>query len=168
MYNALGVAYEKANDNARAVDSFKRSAQLAPQWAFPRLHLGIQYYNRRKASEAEAEFREAMRLDPRDPIARWWLVRLDRERGRYADAEKTALELMKVAPDFVSVHAELGLTYEAAHEYAKAADELEAYLRFAPRSRDAALIQYDMDRIRDSAAKARRISQNKQPSLKRP
>lgn len=168
LYNALGVAYENSNHNERAIDSFKRAAQLSPQWSFPRLHLGIQYYNRRKGSDAEAELREAIRLDPRDPISRWWLLKLDRERGRYSDAEKTALELMRAAPDFVSVHAELGLTYEAAHEYAKAADELEAYLRLAPRSRDAGLIQYDMDRIRDSAAKARRISQKKQPSLKRP
>jgi Flp pilus assembly protein TadD len=168
MYNALGVAYEKANDNARAVESFKRSAQLAPQWAFPRLHLGIQYYNHQKFDEAESEFQAAISLNPRDPIDRWWLVRIYRERGRYSDAEKAALELIRIAPDFASVHVELGLTHEATHEYSKAAGELETYLRLAPTATDAAIIQYDRDRIRDSAAKDRRLSQNKQPSLKRP
>jgi tetratricopeptide (TPR) repeat protein len=168
LYNALGVAYEKSKDNDNALEAFKRAAQLAAQWSFPRLHLGIQYFSRGKGSESETEFREAMRLDPRDPLSRWWLTRLYRERGRYPDAEKTAIELIRIAPDFASVHAELGLTYEAAHEYTKAADELETYLRLAPRSADAALIQYDLDRIRDSAAKARRLSQSKQPSLKRP
>jgi tetratricopeptide (TPR) repeat protein len=168
LYNALGAAYEKSNQNDKALEAFKRAAELAPQWSFPRLHIGIQYYARRKASEAEAEFREAIRLEPRDPISRWWLVKLDRERGRYPEAEKTALDLIRVAPDFASAHAELGLTYEAAHEYTKAADELETYLRMAPRSPDAGLIRYDLDQIRDSAVKARRISQSKQPSLKRP
>jgi tetratricopeptide (TPR) repeat protein len=169
LYNALGSAYEKANDNERAVDSFKRAAKLAPQWSFPRLHLGIQYYNRQKFEQAESEFQAAISLNPRDPIARWWLVRMYRERGRYPEAEKAALELIRLAPDFASVHVELGFTYEAAHEYTRAADELETYLRLAQNSRDAAVIPYDRDRIRESAARNRRLSQNKQPSLlKRP
>lgn len=168
LYNALGVAYEKSNDKDKAVDSFQRAAQLAPQWAFPRLHLGIQYYNRQKFEKAESEFQAAARLDPRDPIDRWWLVRIYRERGRYSEAEKTALELIRLAPEFASVHVELGFTYQGNHEYSKAADELETYLRLAPKSRDAAVIQYDRDRIRESADRNRRLSQNKQPSLKRP
>lgn len=168
LYNALGVAYEKSNDKDKAVDSFQRAAQLAPQWAFPRLHLGIQYYNRQKFDHAESEFQAAIRLDPRDPIDRWWLVRIYRERGRYSEAEKTALELIRLAPDFASVHVELGFSYQENHEYTKAADELETYLRLAPKSRDAAVIQYDRDRIRESADRNRRLSQNRQPSLKRP
>jgi tetratricopeptide (TPR) repeat protein len=167
LYNALGVAYEKSNDNERAVDSFRRAGQIAPQWSFPRLHLGIQYYNRQKFEQAESEFQAAISLNPRDPIDRWWLVRIYRERGRYRDAEKAALELIRLTPEFASVHVELGLSYEADHEYTKAADELETYLRLAPNSRDAAVIQYDRDRITESAAKDRRLSQNKQPSLKK-
>jgi len=168
LYNALGVAYEKSNDNDRAIDSFRRAAELAPLWSFPRLHLGIQYYNHQKLDQAESEFQAAVNLNPRDPIDRWWLVRVYREGGRNSEAEKAALELIRLAPDFASVHVELGLTYESAHEYSKAAGELETYLRLAPSSPDAAIIQYDRDRLRDSAARDRRLSQNKQPSLKRP
>ena len=169
LHNALGSAYEMANDNERAVDSFKRAAQLAPQWSFPRLHLGIQYYKRQKFEQAESEIQAAISLNPRDPIDRWWLVKIYRERGRYSEAQKAALELIRLAPDFASVHVDLGYIYEAAREYARAADEFETYLRLAPNSRDAAAILNDRDRIRDSAARNRRLSQNKQPSLlKRP
>ncbi len=168
VYNALGVAYEKEKDNERAVEAFKRAAQLAPQWSFPRLHLGIQYYVRGKLEHAEDEFGAAFRLDPRDPYASWWLVRVYRERGHYADAETAALNLIRLMPTFASVHVDLGLIYEATRQHAKAAAEFETYLRLAPSSQDAALVKYDADRVRESAAKNRRLADNKQPSLKRP
>lgn len=168
LYNALGVAYEKEKDNERAVDAFKRAAQLAPQWSFPRLHLGIQYYARGKIEHADDEFETAVRLDPRDPFARWWVVRLNRERGRYKEAEKSALDLIAIAPAFASAHVELGLIYEAVGQHARAADELETYIRLAPRSVDTALVGYDLNKIREQAAKNRRLGGGKQPSLKRP
>lgn len=167
-YNALGVAYEKEKNNEKAVEAFKRAAELAPQWSFPRLHLGIQYYARGRMDHAEKEFEAAVRLDPRDPYAAWWLVKLYRERSHYAEAETTALNLIRLEPAFASAHAELGMIYEATRQYAKAAAEFEAYLRLATHSPDAALIKYDADRIRDAASRNRRLSENKQPSLKRP
>jgi len=168
FYNALGVAYEKEKDNDRAIEAFKRAAQLAPQWSFPRLHLGIQYYSRGKLDRAEEEFEGAVRLDASDPYAAWWLVRVYRERGHLADAEKAALDLVRVVPAFASVHVDLGLIYEANRQYAKAASEFDTYLRLAPNSPDASLIRYDLEKIREYAAKNRRLAENKPPSLKRP
>ena len=61
-----------------------------------------------------------------------------------------------------------GLVYEATRQYAKAAAEFDTYLRLAPNSPDVALIKYDAERIRESAARSLRLSENKQPTLKRP
>lgn len=167
-YNALGVAYEKEKDNERAVEAFKRAAELAPQWSFPRLHLGIQYYTRGKMDHAEREFEAAVRLDSRDPFAAWWLVRVYRERGHYSEAETAALSLIRLVPAFASVHVDLGLVYEATRQYAKAAEEFDTYLRLVSNAPDVALIKYDAEKIRESAARNRKVSDNKQPSLKRP
>ena len=167
-YNALGVAYEKQNDNDRAVDAFKRAADLAPQWSFPRLHLGIQHYSRGKLERAEGEFEAAVRLDPRDPYSGWWLVKVYRERTRYAEAEAAALNLIRIVPGFASVHAELGQIYEATRQFARAATALETYLQLAANAADVRLIQYDTARIREAAAKNRRLAENKQPTLRRP
>jgi Flp pilus assembly protein TadD len=168
LYNALGVAYEKEKDNERAVEAFKRAAQLAPQWSFPRLHIGIQYYIRGKLDRAEEEFEGAVRLDSRDPYTAWWLVRVYRERGHLTEAEKAALDLIRLVPAFASVHVDLGLIYEASRQYSKAASEFDTYLRLARASPDAALIGYDVEKIREFAARNRRLADNKQPSLKRP
>jgi hypothetical protein len=66
------------------------------------------------------------------------------------------------------VHVDLGLTYEATHQYAKAAEEFDTYLRLAPRSVDAAIIGYEAATVRGFAVKNRQAAEKKQPSLKRP
>ncbi len=167
-YNALGVAYEKLNDNEHAVDAYRRAAELAPQWSFPHLHLGIQYFSKGKLDRAENEFEMAVRLDPRDPFAGWWLVRCYRERNKFSECEQAALNLIRAVPNFASVHVDLGLIYEASRQYSKAANEFDAYLRLAPTSPDAALIKYDIEKVREFAAKNRKQGgNNKQPSLKK-
>jgi len=167
LYNALGVAYEKENDDDKAHDAFKRAAELAPQWSFPRLHLGIQLQMRGKLERAEEEFQAAVQLDPRDAFNRWMLVRHYRERGKLAEAERAAFELIRVAPSFASVHVELGMIYEAARQFGKAADSYEMFLRLAPTAADAHFTGYDAAKIREAEIKNRQQSGKKEPKLKK-
>lgn len=167
LYNALGVAYEKERDNDKAHDAFKRAADLSPQWSFPRLHLAIQFQLRGKLERAEEEFQTAVRLDPRDPFTRWWLVRHYRERGKLAEGERVAVDLVSMAPAFASVHAELGLIYEAARHNGRAADAYETFLRLAPTAADARFTGYDLAKIREAAARTRQQSGKKEPKLKK-
>ncbi|HSO75242.1 MAG TPA: hypothetical protein VLU47_10425, partial [Blastocatellia bacterium] len=84
--------------------------------------MAIQYQLSGRVDRAGEEFQAAVRLDPRDPFARWWLVRHYRERASWSEAESAALELIRLAPAFASVHAELGIIYEAGRQYGRAAD----------------------------------------------
>jgi len=168
FYNALGVAYEREKDDERAIEAFKRAAELAPHWSFPRLHLGIQYFTRGKMDRAQDEFEGAVSIDSRDPYVLWWLLRVYRERNKYAEGETTGLNLVRLVPTFASVHAELGYIYEATRQFAKAAAEFDTYLKLGATAPDVALIKYDVDQIRAAAARTRRLAENKQPTLKRP
>ncbi|MEK6301672.1 MAG: tetratricopeptide repeat protein [Acidobacteriota bacterium] len=167
LYNALGVAYEKEKDDDKAHDAFKRAAELAPQWSFPRLHLAIQLQNRGKMERAEEEFEAAVRLDPRDAFNRWMLVRQYRERGKLAEAERAAFDLIRMSPAFASVHVELGMIYEAARQYGRAADSYETFLRLAPTAPDARFTGYDVAKIRDAALRNRQQGGKKEPRLKK-
>jgi Flp pilus assembly protein TadD len=167
LYNALGVAYEKEKDDSSAHDAFKRAAELAPQWSFPRLHLAIQYQLRGKMERAEEEFEAAVRLDPRDPFTRWLLVRHYRERGKLAEGERAGLDLIHMSPAFASVHAELGMIYEAGRQYGRAADCFDSYIRLAPTAPDIRFTGYDMAKIRESAMKNRQQAEKKEPRLKK-
>ena len=167
LYNALGVAFEKENDDEKAHDAFKRAAELAPQWSFPRLHLGIQLQIRGKMERAEEEFQAAVQLDPRDAFNRWMLVRHYRERGKLAEAERAAFELIRVAPSFASVHVELGMIYEAARQFGKAAESYETFLRLPAASAEARFTGYDIAKIQEAASKNRQQAGKKEPRLKK-
>jgi tetratricopeptide (TPR) repeat protein/uncharacterized caspase-like protein len=160
-YNALGVAYEAMGENDKAMDMFKRAAQLTPQWAVPRLHIALQhYFVRGDREKAEREFKAVAELDPRYQFARWLLLaQLYRSSGRYKEAEKEAIELVRMAPNYPPVYFELGLIYEAAHQYKKAADAFSTYLQLVPNSADGSAI---LERVRRN----RQLAQQ-QPSLKR-
>jgi tetratricopeptide (TPR) repeat protein len=140
-YNALGIAYENQKDDDKAMDSFKRAAELAPNWELPRVHLGILYYSRGKMDKAEEQFRRAILLEPRDGFARLMLARTLRQSGRLEDAERVALDVTRNNPAYADGFGELGLIYEASKRYADAAAAFETFLRLDPNSKDAPAVR---------------------------
>jgi len=157
VQNALGVAYERLNRNRDALRYFQSAASLAPAWALPHLHLGLQYQAQGEKS-AEQEFKTAVQLDPRQPFLREALAAYYRTRGRNQDAEQELSALVHVAPGYAPAYRELGQLYEITRDNSRAAEAFENYLRLAPDAPDRAII---LDRI----AKAR--TEKKPPTLKR-
>jgi tetratricopeptide (TPR) repeat protein len=128
-YNAMGAAYERANDDVKAAEFYTRAAAIAPLWALPRYRMGLLHYARGRMTLALREFRASAQLDPAFLSARWWLARACRAQGRLAEAEREALELIRIASDYAPAHLELGLIYEAKREWDRAGKAFETYLR---------------------------------------
>ncbi|MEW6128091.1 MAG: caspase family protein [Acidobacteriota bacterium] len=128
-FNALGAAYEAANEADKAMDFFKRAVLLAPGWSLPHYRLGLQYYSRNKTESAARELKAAVQLDPAFLTGRWWLARMLRASDKLADAEREAIELIRIAPNYTPAYVELGLIYEADKQFGKAAKTFDAYLR---------------------------------------
>jgi hypothetical protein len=72
-----------------------------------------------------------------------------------------------MAPAFASVHAELGIIYEATREYGRAAASFETYLRLAPSAADARFTRYDVQQIREAVIRNQRQSDKKAPKMKK-
>jgi len=140
IQNALGVACERLNRNREAVQFFHSAASLAPAWALPHLHLGLQYQARGEKS-AEKEFKTAVQLDPRQPFLREALANYYHAQGRNQDAERELGEITQMAPAYAPAYRELGKLYEFTREYARAAEAFENYLRLAPDAPDGAAIR---------------------------
>ena len=126
---------------------FKSAADLAPAWALPHLHLGLQY-QAQGGKSAEQEFKTAVQLDPRQPLLRETLAGYYRSRGRYQDAEGELGTLVQVAPGYAPAYRELGQLYEATREYVRAAEAFENYLRLAPDAPDSAAIRIQIAKDR--------------------
>jgi tetratricopeptide (TPR) repeat protein len=140
IQNALGVAHERLDRNREAVQFFHSAASLAPAWALPHLHLGLQYQAQGDKS-AEKEFKTAIQLDPRQPFLREALAQYYHGQGRNQDAERELETLTQFAPGYAPAYRELGKLYEVTREYARAAAAFENYLRLAPDAPDSAAIR---------------------------
>ncbi len=95
----------------------------------------------KQLAEAEEEYREALRLDPRDLIASERLANLYYDRLKEpARAETTLQEMLKANPDSVQVRLARSRVYRRAKDNAKSRAELDAALALAPND---ALIRLD-------------------------
>jgi tetratricopeptide (TPR) repeat protein len=86
-YNAIGVTYLEEARFAAAVNAFRESIHVAPDWAYPRHNLALAYIEMGDYSAAEAAYREAIRRSPLHPYLYYNLGILLQRLNRGAEAE---------------------------------------------------------------------------------
>jgi Flp pilus assembly protein TadD len=96
------------------------------------LNLGLLDLRRRQLSEAEAEYRTALRLDPAFVPAMVNLADLDRARGMDEQGAQLLRRAMSIEPDNADIRHSLGLFLVRQHDYAGALDMLRRATELAP------------------------------------
>ena len=86
--------------------------------------MGLLDLRRREPSEAEKEYRTALRLDPNFVPALVNLADLHRARGMDAQGEELLKQAMSIEPDNADVRYALGLSLVRRHDYKGALDLL--------------------------------------------
>jgi len=136
--NELGVLYLKLAQPENAVGSLAVAVKLAPDEFSPRLNYGIALLNQRKFVEAETQFRAAKSVNGYAPVAHMYLGIVLAVQRKLDEAEK---ELLFAASSKLGettlAHRYLGGVYMEKHDYKRAADELELYLKLMPDAPDA-------------------------------
>ena len=99
--NHLGLAYKQLNQLDDAEQILRKALEIDPKCArheSQNLHnyLALIYLERGEVGEAIAEFRESVRLFPKDVWARQQLAALYENRGRYYEAELQYQDILKV------------------------------------------------------------------------
>jgi tetratricopeptide (TPR) repeat protein len=137
--NELGVQYLKLAQLDKAVESLRAAIKLAPEEFGPRLNYGIALLNQRKFADAESQFRTALKIKDSVPTAHMYLgIALGAQR-KLAEAEKELLiAVSSKSVETARAHRYLGGIYLETHDYKRAADELEIYLKLMPNTQDAA------------------------------
>jgi tetratricopeptide (TPR) repeat protein len=77
LYN-LGAAYINLGRHDQAAEVLLRGAAVWPRDARFLALLGLAYYEKQDRARAEVAFREALRIDPGEPMARVYLERLEK------------------------------------------------------------------------------------------
>jgi Tfp pilus assembly protein PilF len=140
--NELGGQYMRLGQLVDAADSFASAVNLAPDEPVLRINYGILLIRRKKYAEAESQLARAAALDEKSAAARVHLGHALIRLGRGAEAEaELRLALKLGGPASALAHRYLGALYVERGDDARAAAELEEYLRLAPDAADAGQVR---------------------------
>jgi protein O-GlcNAc transferase len=129
---ALGTAYAQTRQPAKARESFARTFRLAPSSAAAHLLAG-EMMNRLELEDlAEAELKEAIRLDPKLPEARYVLAQIAIFRSRLDEALALLREELAINPAHAMAFYRLGDVYSRRLEWQAAIDALQQSLWINP------------------------------------
>ena len=136
----------------RARAAALEALRLEPSLALAHLWLGVVHflYDWDWAA-AEAEFRRAVQLDPRDAIAETWYALFLGARGRHDEALRRILHAEALEPLSLSVRLSVGRCYHRAGRYEQARDALAGILKSEPGHR---LIMIWLARVLTSMGRA--------------
>jgi tetratricopeptide (TPR) repeat protein len=90
-YNAIGITYLEQAQYKPAVNAFRESIRVAPDWAYPRHNLALTYIEMGDNVAAEAEYRAAIERTPEHPYLYYNLGVLLQRINRRAEAGKLFL-----------------------------------------------------------------------------
>lgn len=145
----LGMQYLKLSQADKAAEALQAALKLNPQDMQARLGYGIALMNLKKFPEAETELRQVVQKNNTMPTAHMYLgiVLLTTSRDektkqydmtKYNEAQKELETAVSMGKEEVAMaHRYLGGIYAGNREYKRGADELETYLKLAPKAPDA-------------------------------
>jgi tetratricopeptide (TPR) repeat protein len=97
VHNNLGIVHQERGRHAKAITEFREAIRLDPTYVAPRILLGASLLALGRLSEAKLQLQRAVKLAPREPLARLQLARADERGGDWA----SAVEQYRVLRDLV-------------------------------------------------------------------
>lgn len=148
--NELGVQYMAQKEWRKASDALRAALKIAPEAFHPRLNYGIVLLQMKDYKAAVAELQLAVQKDSSSAVANFQFGRALVNVGNYDAAERALKTSISLGGNNVAeAHRYLGAVYIEKGDSARAADELDTYLKLEPKAKDA-------DRIRDIVKDLRR------------
>jgi tetratricopeptide (TPR) repeat protein len=130
-----------------ALQAYRKASELTPKDPEPHLSAGLLHERQKEFADAEAEYKQALSLDPRntDPHntdahsteAAIGLTNIYMKSNRLADAEPLLRRLAAERPNDAGIHLQLGRVLEAEAKKDDAIVELQTTLKLAPADADA-------------------------------
>jgi len=134
----MGVTYDLYEMNAQAAAEYEKAAQLDPDNANIRLHLGADYAKLGQLDEAVNHLVLVQVLDPEDVQAHYLLALIYSTQKNFdkaaAEYEKILNRLTKTNPDNTDIYLYLGQLYYSQHKYDQAIIQFEKILKIDPQN----------------------------------
>jgi Tfp pilus assembly protein PilF len=151
--NELGVQYLALKQYKEAVEALRLAIKIAPEAFYPRLNYGIVLLQLKDYKAAAAELQIAVQKDSSSAIAYFQFGRALVNLGNYDAAERFLKQSISMGgDDVVEAHRFLAAVYIETQKGQRAADELEVYLKLAPKAADADRIRTVIKDLRSQAS----------------
>jgi Flp pilus assembly protein TadD len=157
-HNELAMIHMKAGALDKAAEEIKLAAKSLPDDPQVQLNYGLISLERKDYPEAEKQFRRSLKRMDKSAQAHMYLgVALMRLKAADAaeaqrnqsEAEREFQQAIKLGGDSAArAHYYLGGLYWGRRDYKKAADELETYVRLAPKAPDAEQVKGTIKELR--------------------
>jgi tetratricopeptide (TPR) repeat protein len=108
----LGQIEEKSNHPLKAIQAYLRALALKEDLIDIRYTVGVLYQEQGKSQEAERQFKEVIRLNPKDAGAHLNLGVIYANMNRLDEAEQAYKNAISLNPKLVDAHYNLGVFYE--------------------------------------------------------
>jgi tetratricopeptide (TPR) repeat protein len=127
---------------AEALQAYRKASELTPQDPEPHLSAGLLHERQKEFSDAEAEYKQVLVLDPKsnDPQiveAAIGLTNIYMKSGRLSDAEPLLRRLAVERPHDAGIRLQLGRVLAAESKKDDAIAEMQAALKLAPNDSEA-------------------------------
>lgn len=137
-YDNLGLCYYYQNQNQLAVADFQKAIDLGrasghpSPWPYLNIAIAQQFMNR--TSEAEANLREALHLDPNFSKAHFQLGTLFEDQGHLEQALKEFRQAAELDGSYAEPHMAMARLLHKLGQESAAREEVQTYLRLHPHS----------------------------------
>jgi type IV pilus assembly protein PilF len=134
--NNLGNAYLRLNQWDAAIEQFHSLSEDLVYGTphYPMTNIGFAYYSKGDYKMAEKYYQEALKLQPKFPIALRGLGRTYLKMGEVAKAQEVLFEAISSEPDFTPAYIDLAKTYLMTGETEKAKNAYQHVIKIAPES----------------------------------
>lgn len=127
--------YKKTKKIEFAENTIKKCRYIkAKNWplACAYITLGRVYKETKEYDKSELAFQTALKIDPVDAEALYWLARVYQDQKKSGEAEETLIRATHLRPSDYSVHNNLGVFYYNRHRHEKAVKPLRRAVTLAP------------------------------------
>ena len=111
VHNNLGIVLQERGQHEKAVAQFREAIRLDPAYTAPRILLGSSLVALGRVSEARNLLERAVKLAPREPLARVQLARVLESAGDWVGAVEQYRALREMKPDEAEYVYGLGSAY---------------------------------------------------------
>jgi tetratricopeptide (TPR) repeat protein len=149
-FNELGVQYLKLNQLENADEAFQSALKITPDAFAALINRGIANFMMKRYGEAVPILRRALAKNDQSAVGHYFLGQALANLGLFEDAEKELLASLKLGKEEMKeAHRILAIIYASRGAKRQAAEELEAYLKLAPKAPDAEKLKDKIRQLRE-------------------